>query len=146
MANPSLPRSSFLRFKTRAKSFHPLQLSLCSLFDKMESETNCITSIIGNENFTFRNRSDDWKKRDNNLERNKNLAHRRICQNTITLTGQALGFATETIYVVFLTVLKICTDSKYLKHSYIPIYANFIWCLMTMIHIFTSPDMMKSIV
>ena len=59
MANPSLPRSSFLRFKTRAKSFHPLQLSLCSLFDKMESETNCITSIIGNENFTFRNRSDD---------------------------------------------------------------------------------------
>ena len=59
MANPSLPRSSFLRFKTRAKSFHPLQLGLCSLFDKMESETNWITSIIGNENFTFRNRSDD---------------------------------------------------------------------------------------
>ena len=86
-----------------------------------------------------------WKKRDNNMERNKNLAYRRICQNTITLTGQAISFATETIYVVFLISLKIFTDSEYLKHSYIPIYANFIWCVVTMTHIFTSPDMMRSL-
>ena len=86
-----------------------------------------------------------WKKRDNHFESNKNLAHRRICQNTITLTGQTLSFAMETTYVILITFLKTSTDLEFLDHSYITIYANFIWCLVTLTHICTSPDMMRSL-
>ena len=85
-----------------------------------------------------------WKKRDNHFENNKNMASRRIGQNTITLTGQTLSFAMETTYVVLITFLKTSTDVDYLNHSYITVYANFIWCLVTMTHICTSPDMMRS--
>ena len=87
-----------------------------------------------------------WKKRDNHFENNKNMASRRIGQNTITLTGQTLSFAMETTYVVLITFLKTSTDVDYLNHSYITVYANFIWCLVTMTHICTSPDMMRSLV
>ena len=77
-----------------------------------------------------------WKKRDNHFDRN-----RRTVQNTITLTGQTLSFAMETIYVILISTLKTSSTDH---HSYITIYANFIWCLVTMTHICTSPDMMRS--
>ena len=85
-----------------------------------------------------------WKKRDNHFESNKNLAKRRICQNTITLTGQTLSFAMETTYVILITLLKTSTDLEFLDNSYLTVYVNFIWCLVTMTHICTSPDMMRS--
>ena len=86
-----------------------------------------------------------WKKRDNHFENNKNMASRRIGQNTITLTGQTLSFAMETTYIILITLLKTSTDLEFLDNSYLTVYVNFIWCLVTMTHICTSPDMMRSL-
>ena len=86
----------------------------------------------------------NWKKRDNQFSltpMSKNLAKRNNRQNTITLTGQAVAFAIETIYAILLIILRKTVDWEYLKHGFMPIYANFAWFVITMTTIITSNEM-----
>ena len=83
-----------------------------------------------------------WKKRDNlgTTPMSKKLAKRRNQRNTITLSGQIIGFAIETAYTVLLLILTKATESQILR-EYMPIYANFVWLVITMTQIVTSEEL-----
>ena len=90
-----------------------------------------------------------WKKRDGQFSlspMSRNLAKRKNHQNTITLTGQTVAFAIETTYTILLMILRKTVDWEYLKHGYMPIYANFMWFFITMTTIITSNEMRNFLV
>ena len=84
-----------------------------------------------------------WMKTDTDLESpmTQKSAQRKKHQNTITLTGQIVSFGIETVFIILFLIMMKATNWQHLQLSYMPIYADYMWCGITMTKIIASNDM-----